>query len=95
MSEENKKFNFEVKDGKLSFGVDPNADGENVVSGNLHLSEAIQEAVDRGEAVEGVKVVDFSFNGSKLVLKVDSDKDGEVLLDLEIDLGEAFDEIKK
>ena len=88
-----KKFDVKIEDSKVKLQLDTNADGQPVVSLNLHLSEALQEAVARGEAVEGAKVVDFKFELTKLVLKIDTDKDGEELLDLEIDLAEAFDEV--
>jgi hypothetical protein len=91
MSEE-KKFKFDIEDGKLKFSVDPNQDGEAVVSGELFLSEGLEEAFKKGEKVEGAKVVDFEFSLSKLIVKLDTDKDGEKLLELEIDLGEAIDE---
>jgi hypothetical protein len=82
--------NFE--DGKMVFGLDLNEDGEKSVEGVLHLSEALQEAISRGEAVEGAKLVDFRFELTKMVLVIDTDKDGESLLELKIDLPEAFDE---
>lgn len=95
MSEEKKKaFSFGMKDGKLSFGIDPNKDGENVVSGKLYLSEAFAEAFMKGKKVEGAKVVDVSFKNAKLTLVLDTDQDGEKLLELEIDLAEAFDEVR-
>lgn len=88
------KFPIEVKDGALNFGVDSNEDGEQSVSGKLHLAEAIGEALAKGTQIEGAKVVDFKFELTKLVLKIDSDKDGQPLLELTVDLGEAFDEVK-
>ena len=84
---------MKIEDGKISFEIDTNKDGEAAVAGSLNLTEAIQEAVARGEAVEGVKVVDFKFELTKLKLKLDSDKDGQELMELVIDLGEVFDEI--
>jgi len=86
------KFKFEVEEGKLKFAVDPNEDGEAVVSGELFLSEALEEAFKKGEKIEGAKVVDFEFSLSKLIVRLDTDKDGEKLLELEVDLGEAIDE---
>lgn len=88
------KVNYAVKDGNLNIGVDSNEDGQNSVTIKLNLTEAIQEAIFRGDAVEGAKVVDFSFQFTKLVLKIDTDRDGEALLELEIDLAEVFDEIQ-
>lgn len=88
------KLNYEVKEGVLHMGADSNEDGENSISLKLHLNEAIQEAFKKGEAVEGVKVVGFKFELTKLKLQLDTDKDGENLLELEIDLAESFDEIQ-
>lgn len=87
------KLNQEIKDGKLHVGVDSNEDGENSLALKLNLSEAIQEAIAKGEAVEGVKVVDFKFELTKLVIKLDTDKDGEEVIELVVDLAESFDEI--
>jgi len=88
------KLNFDVKDGSLKVGVDSNEDGQNSLDLELSLSEAVGEALSRGEAVEGAKLVELKFELTTLVLKVDTDKDGEKLLDLKVDLGEAADEIK-
>lgn len=38
--------------------------------------------------------IDIKFEDGKLCLKIDSNEDGETLLDLKLDLSEAFDEIK-
>lgn len=93
MSEEDKKkLDFSVEEGKLKFSLDPNADGENLLDGELVLSEALGEAFKKGEKVEGAKVVDFDFSLSKLKIVLDTDKDGEKLLELNIDLSEALDE---
>lgn len=86
-------FDYEVKEGHFRATIDTNKDGQPVVSMGLNLSEAIQEMIKRGTAVENVKVVGFKFMGTKMVLKLDTDKDGEHVLDLEIDLLEAADEI--
>jgi len=88
------KFKFEVKEGKLAFAIDANADGEASIKGALSVAEGIQEVFSRGGQVEGAKLVDFSFALTKLSLKIDTDRDGEELLSIEIDLGEAFDEVK-
>ena len=87
-----KKLTFEVKDGALNLAVDSNQDGEPVVKMKLNLSEAVQESFSKGEAIEGVKVVDFKFSLTKLNLTLDTDRDGEKLLELEIDLAEGLDE---
>lgn len=86
------KFSVEFKDGKLNFGVDSDQDGEKAIKGSVHLNEALMEAISRGDAVEGVKVVDFRFELTKMILEIDTDKDGEKVVELEIDLGEAFGE---
>lgn len=39
------------------------------------------------------KVVDFTFEGSKLIVKVDPNKDGEHVLEVKIDMAEVPDEI--
>lgn len=39
--------------------------------------------------------VSFKFEGSKLVISVDSDKDGEPVIKIEVSLGEAAEEIFK
>ena len=91
---ENKVVDLAVKDGALSLGVDSNRDGEKVVTLKLHLSEAVQEAFNRSEALEGVKLVSLSFTtDGKMALKLDTDKDGEELLTLTVDLSEVADEI--
>lgn len=94
MSEENSIMNFDIEGDKLNIDIDSNKDGEKVVRLTLNITEAIQEAVARGTAVDGAKIASFEFQGSKLVVAIDSDKDGEPLLALDIDLMEAFDEIK-
>ena len=95
MSEEEvKAASFKVEDGSLKINVDTNKDGEAAIKGNLNLGELVQEAIARGDAVEGVKVTEFKFELTKLKLSLDSDKDGEKVLELEIDLGEAFDEVQ-
>ena len=88
------KVNYEVKKGNLHIGIDSNEDGQNAISIKLSLTEAIQEAIFRGTPLEGAKVVDFKFDLTRLILKIDTDRDGEALLELEIDLAEVFDEIK-
>jgi len=89
------KLKFEVKGGVLNLGVDADEDGEKSLEIKLHLTEAVQEAFDRGTPLEGAKLVDFKFEGTKLVLKLDTDKDGEALLEFEVNLAEAIDEIFK
>lgn len=88
------KGKVEFKDGALNFELDTNEDGEASVKVKLNLTEAFEEAFDRGGKVEGAKVVDFRFELTKLYLKIDTDQDGEDLLELTLDLGEAFDEAR-
>ena len=83
-----------IEEKNLVIGIDPNKDGEKVLNLKLNLSEALGEAMARGEAVEGAKLVDVKFEMTKLVLVLDTDKDGERLLEMELDLGEAFDEVQ-
>ena len=92
---EAKKFDVEFKDNQLCLGLDTNQDGEKLLNAKISLSEAIQEALQRKESVkvEGAKIVEFEFKLTKLVLKVDTDQDDEDLLELEIDLAEALDEV--
>lgn len=87
------KPSIAIKDGALEVGLDTNGDGQNVVDLKLNISEAVSEAIAKGTAIEGHKVVNLKFEGTKLVIDIDSDKDGEPLLDVVVDLGEAFDEI--
>ena len=91
---ENKAFDFKVEDGALVMALDPNKDGEPVMKAKVHLSEALQEAMNRSEPLEGVKVVSLSFENSKLKLKLDTDKDSEPVFELELDLIEGFEEIQ-
>lgn len=86
------KFDVSVEGDVLVLGLDSNEDGEKVLEAKLHLNEALQEAFKKGDAVEGVKVVDFKFSLTKLTVSIDTDKDGEKLLELTIDLAEAIDE---
>lgn len=89
------KVKSEFVDGKFNLGVDLNEDGENSLNMKLNLNEAMQEAIKRGEAIEGAKLVDFKFELTKMVLILDTDKDGEPLLELVVDLPEVFDEVTK
>ena len=87
------KLEVKAEDGKVTFNVDANEDGQPSLHAALDLTEGVQEAIKRGEAVEGAKVVEFKFELTKLVLKIDTDRDNEKVLELEIDLAEAFDEV--
>lgn len=88
------KTPIKVENGAVVFGVDSNDDGQQAITGKLNLGEAVGEALAKGAAIEGAKIVDFKFELTKLVLKIDSDKDGQPLLEIAVDLGEAFDEIQ-
>ena len=85
---------YEVKGSEFHLAVDSNDDGEPVLQMKLKMNEALKEAMKRGDAVEGAKVVGVEFSATKLMIKIDSDKDGESMIDLEIDLMEGFDEAK-
>ena len=52
-----KKFDVKTEDGKVCLGLDLNGDGQNSIDLKLKMSEAIEEAFARGEAIEGAKVV--------------------------------------
>ena len=39
------------------------------------------------------KIVDFKFEGSKLIINVDPNKDGEVVLSVSLDMAEIPDEV--
>lgn len=89
----NKKLSYEIKGSDLIIGIDPNQDGQNVLTMKISLTEALGEAMSRGDAVEGVSAVKMSFSGSIMKIVIDTDKDGENLMELELDLAEAFDEV--
>ena len=93
MSEEAKVLNYKFEDGKFTFSVDTDKDGEPSLKGSIMIDEAIQEAFKKGEAVEGNKPISFdaSFGGLKIV--ADTDKDGEPSLEIEVFFGEAISEI--
>ena len=86
------KFEVSFKEGNLCFGTDLNEDGKKSIDCKLHLNEALEEVIKRGDAIEGAKLVDFRFELTKLVLVIDTDKDGEKLFELVVDLAEAFEE---
>lgn len=88
------KVKLKVEEGAVLFSVDSNEDGQDSIKIKLNLGEAVQEAFQREESIEGAKIVDFKFSFTKLQLKIDTDRDGENLLELELDLGEIFDEVK-
>lgn len=39
------------------------------------------------------KAIDFTFEGSTLIIKVDPNKDGQAVLELKVDMAEIPDEI--
>lgn len=89
----------EFKGNKFSAGLDSDGDGVKSIKVDLHLSEALQEAISafkKGEEVETVemeaKAVKISFDGGVMKVSVDPDKDGEELLNVEANLMEAVDE---
>ena len=85
-------FDFSAKE--VNLAVDSNKDGQHVVKMKLNISEAIAEAIQRGEPVEGAKLADFRFDGSKAYVAIDTDLDSEKLIEIEIDLMEVVDEVK-
>lgn len=87
------KFLVGMEGSALKFGLDLDQDGQASIGGKLHLSEGIQELMQKGGAIEGAKVVEFKFEGTKAIVKLDTDRDGEPLLELELDLMESFDEV--
>lgn len=88
------KVDVDVVDNALVVKVDTNEDGEPVAQAKIHLTEAIQEGLKKGESVviEGAKKVEFSFGLTGLKVKIDSDQDGEAVAEVEINLPEALDE---
>jgi hypothetical protein len=86
------KINYKIEDNKLHLGADTNQDGENAVDVKVHLTEALGEAFNKGEAVDGVQTATVKFMGTKLQVIVDTDQDGEALLDINLDIGEILDE---
>lgn len=86
------KIKYDIQENNLVIGLDANEDGQNSLEVKLSLSEAIQEAFKKGVAVEGVKSATVKFEGTKLIVVVDSDKDGEALLTLSADLFEGLEE---
>lgn len=86
------KVNVGVTDGVFNVGLDLDEDGKNSMGLSVVLNEAVEEAFKREGAVAGVKLVDFSFSGMDLILKLDTDKDGENVLCLRLNLAEAFKE---
>lgn len=89
------KFNAKVEEGKVKLGFDSDEDGVNSVSLDIHLDEAIQEVLGKGEAVEGEAVVKFKIQPTgELSLSLDTDKDGQPSLDLKANIMEALNEAK-
>ena len=67
--------------------------------GFVSLTEAMQEALQRGESVklEGAKVVDFSIELTptpRIAISIDTDQDGEKLAKFYINFAEGVDEAK-
>lgn len=85
-------LSYEAKDGKIQLKYDKDQDGEPSVDLSIHINEAIQEAFDRGDEVEGVKLAKLSFEGMKLKLEIDTDQDGEKVMELLLDIPEGLDE---
>ena len=93
MTEENKLFNYKFEDGKFSFSVDTDKDGEPSVEGFIILDEAIQEAMKKGVPIEGQKSVTFSTSLGGLKMVVDTDKDGQPSGEMNVSFGEVISEV--
>ena len=65
--EENKVVTYGFTEGVLDLSVDANKDGDHVLNLKLDVNEAVEEAINKGTAIEGVSVADFKFEGSKLI----------------------------
>lgn len=89
---EKKKYSIDTEGSAIKFGLDTNADGENVLELKLYIPEAVAEVLKKGDKITGVKVVDFEFGLDGLKLKLDTDQDGEAVLELNVDVKEAIDE---
>lgn len=83
---------YKVQDGAIAVTYDKDEDGIPSAEAKLHLSEAIAEALKRGEAVEGVGKFKFAMNGTRLVVELDTDQDGEKSFEIALDLAEAANE---
>ena len=96
MSEEEKKdvFELEVLEGGVIKGkLDLDKDGDPIVEADIYSKEALQEIINRGVAVDGVKVVDVDTSLSNITLMVDSDKDGEPSMKVVVSLKELLEQI--
>ena len=96
---ENKKLEFKVEGGKISFAADLDQDGKKSIDGFVSLTEAMQEAFKRGESVEleGAKVASFKIELTpqpRVVIEIDTDKDGEKVMKLYVNFAESLDEAK-
>jgi translation elongation factor EF-1beta len=89
---DNKKFEVKFKESKLELSLDTNQDGQKLVYIKVNMNEALQETMNRGDKIEGAKLVSFEFGLKGLKLKLDTDQDGEELLEMNIDFMEAIDE---
>jgi len=95
MSEEKKVLVGKFEGGKLTLSLDTNKDGEPSVKVFFLVNEGLGEAIKYGKDFsweEDVKV-DFSLTGG---LKIRSDLDGDGIdsAGIDVDFGEALDEIK-
>ena len=88
-----KKINVSMEESKVKVGIDTNRDGQNAVEVKLNLKEALQEAIEKGEAKVDVKSLTLKLEGTKIILLVDTDKDAEPVLEVTADLLESYEEV--
>lgn len=85
-----------IEGSTVVFGMDTNNDGQNAISGKVNLPEGFSEIMaklKKGEKVEvEAKKVTFAFEGTSLVVGVDTDGDGEKSVELAVDMAETFEE---
>lgn len=86
------KIDVDAENKNVSIGYDHNEDGEPSAKLSLNVGEAIQEAIQKGTALEGVQAVSVSFEYPKVYISVDTDRDGEKSIVFEADIAEAIDE---
>ena len=77
------------------FATDLDQDGKKSFIAKLVLTESIQELINKGGKVEGVKAVRMEFIDGVLMLNVDTDQDGENSFYMQLDVNEGYDEFKK
>lgn len=87
------KYDVKIEDNKLKLGLDTDEDGVKSLMADVMLDEAIQEALKKGEAVEGEQMVKFSISQlGEFKLLIDTDKDGEISGEITLNIMEALNE---